>query len=152
MIYQFSLFPDALFQPAEPLQKILDAFANDAGSYFFLIHPVYGIVLYSSPTKRIWSEIEPGKTVADYKQFMGDCSLPGESHHLALFWEKVESKENDLMDQFVVKRGQNRPGNLLGVAVYQEEWGSLWVLIPAENSEHLDSMTRGFASWKNPVF
>jgi hypothetical protein len=152
MIYQISLFPGALFQPVEPLQKVLDAFANDAGSYFFLIHPVYGIVLYSSPTKRIWPEIEPGKTIGDFKQFLDDCSHPGETHHLTLFWKKVESLEDNLRDQFVVKGGQNSPGNLLGVIVFQEEWGSLWVLIPAEKSEHLESMTRGFASWKTPGF
>lgn len=152
MIYQISHFPDALFQPVEPLQKVLDAFANDAGSYFFLIHPVYGIVLYSSPTKRIWPEIEPGKTIGDFKQFLGDCSHPGETHHLTFFWKTVESLEDNLRDQFVVKGGQNSPGNLLGVIVFQEEWGSLWVLIPAEKSEHLESMTRGFATWKNPGF
>ena len=152
MIYEISLFPDALFHPAAPLQKLLDGFANEAGPYLFLIHPVFGTVAYSCPTKSVWPGIEPGKTVSDLYQFIAEIVVPGESHHLAQFWNKVESKEKNLMAQFVINGRQNRQGSMLGIVVYLEDWGSLWVLIPGENADHLDSMTKGFTSWKTASF
>ena len=152
MIYEISLFPDALFHPAAPLQKLLDGFANEAGPYLFLIHPVFGTVAYSCPTKSVWPGIEQGKTLSDLRQFLAEIVVPGESPHLARFWKQVESKEIELMDQFVINGGQNRLGSMLGIVVYQEDWGSLWVLIPGENADHLESVTKGFASWKTASF